>query len=115
VYDIFQADGRVDVQQGLLIEKCRFLETSGCLSTCIHACKIPTQRFFSEDMGLSVTLTPNVTDLSCRFEFNRVPEPLETDPIFKEPCLRMCTSSRKVNAAGSRVPACSDSLLNSCS
>lgn len=31
-------------EQGLKIEKCKFLETSGCVSTCINACKIPTQR-----------------------------------------------------------------------
>ena len=49
-------------QQGLLIEKCRFLETAGCAKTCLHACKIPTQRFFLEEMGLPVTLLPNMTD-----------------------------------------------------
>lgn len=32
----------------LLVEKCLFLEQSGCIQTCIHACKIPTQRFFLE-------------------------------------------------------------------
>ena len=48
--------------QGLLVEKCRFLETAGCAKTCLHACKIPTQRFFLEEMGLPVTLLPNMTD-----------------------------------------------------
>ena len=49
-------------QQGLLVEKCRFLESAGCARTCLHACKIPTQRFFLEEMGLPVTLSPNMTD-----------------------------------------------------
>ena len=39
-------------EQGLKIERCRFLETCGCISTCISTCKIPTQRFFQEEMGL---------------------------------------------------------------
>jgi hypothetical protein len=37
--------GLVLKEQGLKIEKCKFLETSGCISTCINTCKIPTQRF----------------------------------------------------------------------
>ena len=48
--------------QGLLVEKCRFLESAGCARTCLHACKIPTQRFFLEEMGLPVTMLPNMTD-----------------------------------------------------
>jgi len=70
VYDLTSPDdGRVvGPQQGLLVEKCRFLEAAGCVQTCLHACKVPTQRFFLEEMGLPVTLRPNMTDLSCRFE-----------------------------------------------
>ena len=30
--------------------------------------KVPTQRFFLEEMGLPVALRPNMTDYSCRFE-----------------------------------------------
>mgnify|MGYP001377944807 CR=1 FL=1 len=66
-------------EQGLKIERCRFLESSGCISTCIGTCKIPTQRFFEEEMGLPVTLKPNVTDLSCIFEFGIKPLPLKMD------------------------------------
>ena len=33
-------DGR---NQGLKIERCRFLEESGCASICINTCKVPTQ------------------------------------------------------------------------
>lgn len=66
-------------EQGLKIERCRFLESSGCISTCIGTCKIPTQRFFEEEMGLPVTLKPNVIDLSCIFEFGVKPLPLKMD------------------------------------
>ena len=90
VYDLVLPDGQVKPQQGLLIQKCSFLEEAGCLVTCIHACKIPTQRFFYEEMGLPVTLLPNVTDMSCKFEFGVLPLSLENDPISSAPCLEMC-------------------------
>ena len=91
VYDLILPDGNVAKEQGLLIEKCRFLETAGCIKTCLHACKIPTQSFFLEEMGLPVTLKPNFTDLSCKFEFGVMPIPLEKDEdIINTPCLQIC-------------------------
>ena len=108
-----KAPFKVYRQQELVIEKCLFLETSGCLQTCIHACKIPTQRFFSEDMGLPVTLLPNVTDYSCRFQFGVKPVPIEEDPIMLSPCLAKCTmknvsGKRKMRLDGTKkvVPSC---------
>eukprot|EP01041_Mallomonas_annulata_P010601 gene10601-22136_t len=95
VYDIILPNGQIEIQQGVKVDKCRFLEESACLSTCIHACKIPTQRFFLEDMGLPMTITPNVTDYSCKFEFGHVPLPLEQDPISKEPCIALCTDLKR--------------------
>ena len=96
-------DGTILEEQGLLIEKCRFLETSGCLRTCIHACKIPTQRFFLEEMALPVTLIPNVTDYSCRFEFGVMPVPLAEDPINKSPCLSICTVKLRISASACKI------------
>jgi len=81
--------------QGLLVEKCRFLETSGCVATCTHACKIPTQRFFLESMGVPMSIKPNLTDYSCKFEFGIHPTPLMEDEIMAHPCLRDCTVSRR--------------------
>jgi len=83
--------------QGLLIEKCRFLESTGCVRTCLHACKVPTQTFFLESMGLPVSLKPNMTDLSCRFEFGVVPLPLDKDPINQQSCLDICAVKRVRN------------------
>lgn len=102
VYDleILQPDGTTKIveQSGLLVEKCRFLESTGCVKTCLHACKVPTQAFFFEEMGLPVTLSPNMMDKSCRFQFGVAPLPLELDEISKSPCLEGCSlggSSRK--------------------
>lgn len=101
IYNLELPNGEEGVQQGLLIEKCRFLETAGCMQTCIHACKIPTQRFFLEEMGLPVTLTPNVTDFSCKFEFGVHPLPIEQDPIFSSPCLDICSVKKREEKANS--------------
>lgn len=99
VYDLELPDGSIKPSQGLLVEKCRFLEESGCLAVCINACKIPTQRFFLEEMGLPVTLSPNVTDMSCRFEFGKMPLPLEVDPISALPCLSTCRETKRKRLA----------------
>lgn len=83
----------------LLIEKCVFLEKSGCIQTCTHACKIPTQRFFLEEMALPVTLRPNLTDNSCRFDFGVFPLPLEVDNSLRgAACLAACTRSNKIKS-----------------
>lgn len=83
----------------LVIEKCRFLETAGCVQTCLHACKVPTQRFFYEEMGLPVQLLPNFTDYSCRFEFGVMPVPLAEDERVQVPCLEGCSRGAAQRAA----------------
>lgn len=90
VQDLELADGTMKSQQLLIVERCRFLEESGCIQTCIHACKVPTQNFFYEEMGLPVTLTPNMTDLSCRFSFGVVPVRIQEDVNLRHPCLSQC-------------------------
>lgn len=101
IYDVVTtgSDGSPFIlkEQGLLVEKCTFLETCECIRTCTHACKIPTQRFFSESMGLPLTLKPNLTDYSCKFEFGVVPVPLDEDEISSHPCLKECSFSRKLS------------------
>ena len=43
VNDVELADGTIGKAQGVLIERCRYLEQSGCASICINSCKVPTQ------------------------------------------------------------------------
>jgi hypothetical protein len=74
----------------LQVEKCRFLEAAGCVHICLHACKVPTERFFAEEMGLRVALKPNFTDYSCRFVFGEKPLPLAEDPSVRVPCIAGC-------------------------
>lgn len=93
IYDVEIPQREIIPKKGLLIEKCTFLEEAKCLKTCINACKIPTQKFFLEEMGLPVTLKPNITDYSCKFEFNVQPLPLHLDDISKAPCLDICSQA----------------------
>jgi hypothetical protein len=95
VLDLELENGEILKDQLVLVEKCRFLETAGCVSTCLNACKIPTQRFFLEEMGVPVTLNPNITDKSCRFEFGMLPPSVENDPVFNMSCYASCSNKFK--------------------
>ena len=81
------------IQQGLLVKRCRFLEESGCASVCINSCKIPTQRFFIEDMGLPLTMEPNYETHECQFSFGLTPTLEDEIEARSTPCLKRCPSS----------------------
>nr|MCU0567982.1 DUF4033 domain-containing protein [Oculatellaceae cyanobacterium Prado106] len=74
-------------QSGVHIQKCRYLEQSGCVGTCINLCKLPTQTFFMEKFGIPLTMTPNFEDLSCEMVFGQVPPALETEEAYTQACL----------------------------
>lgn len=40
--DVQLADGTTQ-RSGVLVEKCKYLEESGCAGICVHTCKMPTQ------------------------------------------------------------------------
>ena len=45
---------------------------SGCVGICVNLCKTATQRFFTEDVGMPLTMVPNWDDLSCDMVFGQV-------------------------------------------
>ena len=48
-----------------------------------------------EEMGLPVTLKPNITDLSCTFQFGIHPLPVaQDDSIVNSGCLSTCLNKR---------------------
>jgi len=51
------------------IEKCRFLEETKCAGSCMHTCKIPTQAFMQEHMGVPLYMEPNYEDFSCEVRY----------------------------------------------
>ena len=44
---------------GLVVEKCKFLQESACKGLCLNICKIPTQEFLKDELGLDLTVSPN--------------------------------------------------------
>ena len=64
-------------RQGVLVERCRVLEESGCVSVCLNVCKMPTQDFFTKEVGLPLTMNPNYETFECQFCFGATPPPPE--------------------------------------
>jgi len=79
-------------QSGVKLLECRYLLESGCKSTCLHICKMPTQEFFNS-LGVPLSMTPNFDDCSCKFEFGKAPLPTSLDEAFGQPCFLTCSLS----------------------
>ncbi|VEU36959.1 unnamed protein product [Pseudo-nitzschia multistriata] len=88
-----EIDGTTYKDQGLLVKRCRFLEESGCASVCVNSCKIPTQNFFAEDMGLPLTMTPDYETHECQFAFGRAPDERDEFDAKNTPCLSRCPTA----------------------
>mmetsp|Transcript_1144 Transcript_1144/g.2700 ORF Transcript_1144/g.2700 Transcript_1144/m.2700 type:complete len:381 (-) Transcript_1144:871-2013(-) len=103
-----EIDGKTFKDQGVLVKRCRFLEESGCASVCVNSCKIPTQRFFIENMGLPLTMTPDYETHECQFSFGRPSTDQDDLDAMGTPCLSRCPtagSMRKWHNGGSAARA----------
>lgn len=102
-----EIDGKIMKDQGLLVKRCRFLEESGCASVCVNSCKIPTQKFFIEDMGLPLTMTPDYETHECQFSFGRMPTQQDDLDAMGTPCLSRCPTAGSMrqwhNGGGSKA------------
>ncbi|KAH9565220.1 hypothetical protein CY35_04G066600 [Sphagnum magellanicum] len=81
------------LRSGVHIHKCRYLETSGCTGLCVNLCKLPTQYFFTEELGMPLTMEPNFEDLSCEMIFGQIPPRPEDDPALQQGCFSKCPTS----------------------
>jgi hypothetical protein len=90
---------------GLVVEKCKFLQESGCKGLCLNMCKLPAQQFFKDELGLPLTVSPNFVTQECQWSFGEEPMPHTEDPSFPKGCLTGC-ESRKI-MQGSNVELCS--------
>uniref|UniRef100_A0A0D9WI44 Beta-carotene isomerase D27-like C-terminal domain-containing protein n=1 Tax=Leersia perrieri TaxID=77586 RepID=A0A0D9WI44_9ORYZ len=50
----------------VFVEKCKYSEESKCLGICISTCKLPTQTFFKDHMGVDLYMEPNFQDYICQ-------------------------------------------------
>jgi hypothetical protein len=79
---------------GLVVEKCKFLQESGCKGLCLHQCKMPAQQFFQEELGLALAVSPNFETQECQWSFGETPLTPSEDPSFPKGCLVGCTSRK---------------------
>lgn len=87
-------------KQGVLLERCRVLEEGGCASVCLNVCKLPTQAFFNDEVGLAVTLQPDYETFECRFVYGKTPPPPEEDEAFNTPCFGQCPITKMGGVGG---------------
>lgn len=85
------------------IERCRYIEETGCAGVCLQSCKRATEAFFDESMALPVSVEPDFEDFSCVFRFGKVPIPAGEDPVFGEACFSACPVKGE---GGVREPIC---------
>eukprot|EP01041_Mallomonas_annulata_P004155 gene4155-8258_t len=95
---------------GMVVEKCKFLQESGCKGLCLHQCKIPAQEFFAEELGLALTVSPNFETQECQWSWGEVPLPVEQDASFPKGCLVGCPSRDIMREKG----LASSDLMSSC-
>ncbi|KAK4751099.1 hypothetical protein SAY87_004581 [Trapa incisa] len=90
-------------ESGVFVERCKYLEESKCVGICINTCKLPTQTFFKDYMGVPLLMEPNFSDYSCQFKFG-IPPPLpEDDEALREPCLEICPNATRRRGVAKEV------------
>ncbi|KAJ8465483.1 hypothetical protein OPV22_028035 [Ensete ventricosum] len=77
------------------IPKCRFLESTNCVGMCTNLCKVPSQQFIQDSLGMPVYMAPNFEDMSCEMVFGQQP-PLH-DPTLKQPCNHKSCITKKTH------------------
>jgi hypothetical protein len=104
INDVPVDGGHIGVGQGLLVKRCRFLEESGCASICVNSCKIPTQNFFAQQMGLPLTMEPDYETYECQFSFGRTPDETTERVAVQTPCLARCPTMGSLRQLHSDEP-----------
>ena len=89
----YRKDGQLG---GLVVEKCKFLQESGCKGLCLNQCKLPAQQFFAEELGLPLAVSPNFVTQECQWSFGEDPLLPEDDPSFPRGCLVGCESRKSM-------------------
>ena len=74
----------------VLLMPCRYLQESKCVGMCQNLCKVPVQHFFTQELGMPLTMNPNFEDYSCKMIFGQQPPLLDQDEASQQPCLSEC-------------------------
>lgn len=84
-----EINGRIE-RNAVYIKKCRFLEETNCVGMCVNMCKLPTQSFIKNTLGMPVNMVPNFDDMSCEMIFGQDSPASIDDPSLKQPCYKQC-------------------------
>ncbi|KAG0487311.1 hypothetical protein HPP92_009406 [Vanilla planifolia] len=70
-----------------------FLEATNCAGMCTNLCKLPSQKFIRESLGMPTYMVPNFEEKSCEIIFGQ--HPPADDPALKQPCYqRSCMAKQ---------------------
>lgn len=58
-----------------------------------------TQTFFTEQLGMPLTMEPDFETFECTMTFGKRPPPAAEDEAARQPCLASCPSARAVGSA----------------
>lgn len=72
----------------------RYLAESGCVGMCTNLCKSPVQAFFTDQLGMPLTMKPNFDDLSCDMIFGLAPPHIAEDEVMQQSCFAECSQAR---------------------
>lgn len=86
--------------QLIVVRRCRFLEQSACASICVNSCKMPTQDFFSDDMGIPLRIEPDYETLRCEFKFGVAPSTEDEAAARAVPCFSACPHGGRLRDQG---------------
>ncbi|KAL0041404.1 hypothetical protein WJX79_002283 [Trebouxia sp. C0005] len=84
----------VQQRSSVHIKRCRYLAGSGCVGMCVNLCKTPTQTFFTEELGMPLTMKPNFDDYSCDMIFGQMPPSLDADEVNSQACYDACPQGK---------------------
>jgi hypothetical protein len=88
-----EVDG-VPQRSGVLIKRCRYLAESNCAGMCNNLCRFPVTKFFTEELGMPMSMEPGFETYACKMKFGVAPPPLEDDPVTRaQPCLGSCSAA----------------------
>ncbi|KAL3517626.1 hypothetical protein ACH5RR_020215 [Cinchona calisaya] len=77
------------------IKKCRFLEGTNCVGMCTNLCKMSSQAFIKDSLGMPLNMVPNFDDMSCDMIFGQEPPLAINDPAFMQPCYKLCKENKR--------------------
>lgn len=93
-----QLPGNDEKGGGVLVDRCRVLEASSCKGVCARMCKEPTERFFANEWGVPLSMSPNFETGQCQLAFGVQPLPIHKDPTIPPGCLTRCPSTVAITA-----------------